>query len=167
MSWVDRLLRRYRAVSDWSELGAGRVRVRGRAEPGQLLADPIEGRPVVAVEYRAWPPATTIGADGRSGSSATAFQIGSRQAVDFELVDDAGRRLEVKVDAGDDVVGLHARLLEEYGVGLRADVEIIEPGDDVQVEGVLQQFASGGSPHRTEPVMGTLTAHRFWRVVPK
>lgn len=163
MSWVDRLLRRYRAVSDWSELSSGRVRVTGRAVASQMLFEPLEGRAALAIEYHAWPAATTIGADGAGGTNATAYQIGSRAATDFELEDDVGRRLEIKVDHGEDVNGLHERLIEKFGVGLRAEAEIIEAGDDVVIEGVVQLTGVRGSPHRTDPVVGTVTAHRFWR----
>lgn len=162
MSFLDRLFRRYRKVDDWADLADGRIRVRGRAETSEPLIEPLGGESAIAIDYRAWPPATTIGADGATAANSRAFQVQSRQTVDFELVDAQGRRLRVAVDPGDDVSGLHVRLLQQYGVGLRAEVDLIEPGQDVEVEGTLQLTGSGRSPHRTDPLLGTVVAHRYW-----
>ncbi len=166
MGWLSRLWRRrYRAVADLARLGQGRVEVEGRVEPLEVLRDPLDGRACVAIEYRAWPPATTVGMDGATAHNSRAFQIEARQAVDFVLSNGRSRVL-VHVDAGEDLSSLHRDLLERYGVQLRSEVEIIDVGSEVRVEGVVKTVRSAStSPHRSEPWAGEIQAERLWLVV--
>jgi hypothetical protein len=162
MGWLDRFRRRYRRVDDWDELGDGRVDLRGTVEASELLHEPLSGDPCVAIEYRAWPPTTTIGTGGGPRDTG-AFQIDAGQAVDFELVDARGRRIACRVQPGKDVAGLHRELLDRFGVELRTEVGIVEPGVVVRVHGEVVERSSGsGSPHRTDPQVGVVAVDRFW-----
>src|SRR5262245_14756525 len=106
MSFLDWLpWRAPRYVEDFSDLGKGRIEIEGEVEALSLLADPIQGRPCVAIEYTAAPPSlisVVAGAD-----TTTAFTVSARQAVDFVLTD--GRyRVLVRIDEEqDDVLAVH------------------------------------------------------------
>jgi hypothetical protein len=166
--FLSRLVRvfrqRYEPVGDPRELVAGdRVELRGRAEPIDGLLDPLEERAAVAVEYRAWPPSTTVGVDGATAHNNRAFEVRATQAVDFVL-DQGGAQVLVKVQRGEDVAERHMSLLEHYGVALRAETEIIEVGAELVVHGRVQVgFDAGASPHRSDPWAAVVRADRFWR----
>ncbi len=165
--WLDRLLRRYRSIASLGELtslGAGRVEVEGVVEPIELLDNPLDGSPCVAMDYRAWPPSTTLGMDGGTSYGSRAYQVNAREATHFVLRDAAGRVL-VQVDPGDDVGGLHRRMLERFGVGLRAEVDTITNGARVRVAGELIHASHRGSPHRSESYSAVIRADRFWQPV--
>jgi hypothetical protein len=163
MSWYDRLLRRVPFVDDWNTLPQGRVALEGVVEVIEALADPISGDPCVAMEYRAWPPSTTLGMDGSSTVGGRAFELQARQAVEFALRKGAERIL-VRPDAGTDVAEMHRDLLRQYGVNLRAEVRLVPPQATVRVVGTLRASATGASPMRTEPFRATVVAERFWLV---
>ena len=157
MAWYDRLLGRVPFIEDWGELQAGRVEVEGIVEAIETLVDPIDGDPCVAVEYRAWPPSTTLGMDGGSTVGGRAFQIEAGQAVEFALRQ-GERQLLVRPDPGRDVAALHRDLVRRYGVNLRADVHIVEPGTTLRIVGDLQPAPTPGSPMRTDPFAAVLIA---------
>ena len=157
MAWYDRLLGRVPFIEDWGELRPGRVEVEGIVEAMETLADPIQGDPCVAVEYRAWPPSATLGIDGGSTVGGRAFQIEAGQAVEFALRQ-GERQLLVRPDPGRDVAALHRDLVRRYGVDLRADVHIVEPGANLRVVGLLQDTPAPGSPMRTDPFTAILVA---------
>jgi hypothetical protein len=164
-AWLDRLLRRYRAVAglgDLSTVGRGRVEVEGTIEGLELLADPIDGDPCVAMDYRAWPPSTTMGIDGGTSYGSRAYQVNAREATDFVLADGEARVLVV-VDRGDDIGGLHRRMLAQFGVGLRAEVDVVSVGSRVRVAGELTEAWSRGSPHRSSPYSAVVRADRVWQ----
>lgn len=164
MGILDRLLRRHRHISDLGALaglGRARVEIEGDVEALDTIDDPIGGRPCVAIGYRAWPPSTTLGMDGGTTYGSRAYQINARQAVDFVLGDPHGRVL-VQVHAGEDIAGLHRRLLARFGVGLRAEVETVEPGARLRVAGRLMHASRSGSPHRRSTWSAVVRADRFW-----
>lgn len=153
--WLSRLWRPQQPSR--TELGAlatgaaRRVEIEGRVEALAVLRDPLSGDPCVAVEYRAWPPATTIGMDGATAHAGRAYQVNAWQAVDFVLVGD-GVRVLVRPEPGEDVGALHQSLLDRYGVGLRAESERLEAGQTVQVVGeVVHRSGGAGTPHRELP----------------
>lgn len=163
-SLLDRLLRRYRSVSDLGTLQAfdrARVEIEGEVELLEALDDPIGGRSCAAMDYRAWPPSTTMGIDGGTTYGSRAYQVNARQAVDFVLSDGHGRVL-VQVSGGEDIAGLHRRLLERFGVGLRAEVDTVEAGTRLKVAGRLTHTARRGSPHRSASWTAVVRADRFW-----
>lgn len=168
MAWaadlIARLTRRYRKVpqlSELMELAGQRVEIRGVIEPLQVLEDPVTGEACVAIDYRAWPPSTTIGVDGATAYNARAFQVSARQATDFVL-HEGPVSVRVHVDAGEDLASLHRRLVARYGVGLRAESEFVATDAEVCVAGRVAQREAPGSPHRTDPATVTLHADRFW-----
>ena len=124
--WLERLWRPYRPVAELGQLEAyeGRVEIEGRVEALEDLRDPLSGELCTVLEYRAWPPATTVGMDGGTSHGSRAYQVNARQAVDFVLVD-GGVRVLVRTDPGEEVSALHQRLLQRYGVGLRAEAEMV------------------------------------------
>lgn len=161
-----RLFRRYQPVaglSDLLDMDGSRVEIEGYAEPVRPIEDPLTGEGCVAIDYRAWPPSTTIGIDGATAHNGRAYQLAARQTADFVLTEGPVTVL-VKVDEGEDVMGLHERLLEQFGVGLRAETDNVPIGARIRVSGVVQAEAQGASPHRSAPHTITLRAERF-RVV--
>jgi hypothetical protein len=161
---LDRLLRRYRWVADLGALAGlarARVEIEGDVEAIDTIEDPLGGRPCVAIGYRAWPPSTTLGMDGGTSYGSRAYQVNARQAVDFVLGDGHGRVL-VQVSTGEDVGGLHRRLLARFGVGLRAEVETVEPGTRLRVAGRVMHASRDGSPHRRVGWSAVVRADRFW-----
>lgn len=163
MGLFDRFRRKYRPVEDWAELIEGRVRLRGVVEPLAALADPLHGQPCIAVEYRAWPPSTTVGVDGGTMYNARAFQVSAVQMVDFVLLR-GHERVLVQAAEGRDVATLHRNLIDQYGVGLRAEVDLIAPGTEVEVVGAATSAQRGsGSPMRTEPYRAVIVAHQVFR----
>jgi hypothetical protein len=163
MRWLGRLWpRRYRRMETLREIHDGKVRVAGRVEALGTIDDPLTGEACVAIEYRAWPPSTTLGMDGGTTHAGRAFQLDSRQAVEFVLVDETASIL-VRPAAGEDVAALHRELLQRYGVGLRAETNLLSPGTHILVEGRVT-FVRGevGSPMRADPYAAVLEAERFW-----
>lgn len=139
------------------------MQVEGTAEPVRVLHDPCSGDACVAVDYRAWPPSTTLGIDGGTAHNGRAYQLAARQAVDFQLREGPVSVL-VRVDYGEDVAALHRRLQERFGVGLRAETEVVTPGARVGVAGRVRARESFGSPHRSAPYTLAIDAERFWLV---
>jgi hypothetical protein len=160
VAWYDRLLGRVPFIADWGVLRSGRVEVEGIVEAVEALVDPIQGDACVAVEYRAWPPSTTLGMDGAATVGGRAFQIEAGQAVEFALRQGA-RQILVRPDTGQDVAALHRDLLRRYGVNLRADVHIVVPGARLRVVGHLEEGPATGSPMRADPFTAVLTAERM------
>lgn len=161
-----RLFRRYRPVarlSDLLDMDGSRVEIEGYAEPVRSIEDPLTGKACVAIDYRAWPPSTTIGIDGATAHNGRAYQLAARQTADFVLTE-GPVTVRVLVDEGEDVMGLHERLLERFGVGLRAETDNVPIGARIRVSGVVQAEPQGASPHRSAPHTITLRAERF-RVV--
>ena len=152
---------RYRRVTSLQELGSGRVEVDGLVEGISAVPHPATGDDVVAVAYQAWPPSTTVGVDGAGADASRGFKVAARQATDFILVL-GGARVRVRVPGGEDVAALHADLVDRYGVGLRAEIDVIQAGDRVRVLGQATQASDGGSPHRRDPDAGIIEAERFW-----
>jgi hypothetical protein len=146
------------------EIHDGNVRLSGRVEPLSTLDDPLTGEPCVAIEYRAWPPSTTLGMDGATTHAGRAFQLDARQAVEFVLVDDTASVLVRPPSSDDvDVDALHRDLLHRYGVGLRAETSHLSPGARILLEGRVTFLHGGqGSPLRSEPYVAIVEAERFW-----
>lgn len=164
MGWLDRLRGpRYRAVAAVTDLGRGRVAIAGPAHSvDQTLRDPVTGEPCIAIEYRAWPPSTTVGIDGGTSFNARAYEVTASQAVSFVL-ELGGDEILIRVRTGEDVGAVHTALLERHGVGLRTERVLIPEGAHVRVQGkVVQETASRGSPHRAQPWVATVEAERFW-----
>jgi len=156
--WLHRLLRPYRVVDNWAKLGLGRVELFGVVESLETLSDPLHGQAAVVVVYRAWPPSSMVGMDGATAHSSRAFEVRARQAVDF-LLTQGQQRIVVRADPGDSVDTLHRDLLARYGVALRAEIEIIRPGDRLVVMGrVLERYGSSGSPMRSDPYLAAVAA---------
>ncbi len=162
--WLQRLWRPHRPVEDLASLASGdvgRVEIEGRVEAMGHLTDPLTGATCVALEYRAWPPATTVGLDGATSHGGRAYQVNARQAVEFVLVDGQAQVL-VQPDPGEDVAGLHERLLERYGVGLRCETEVVVIGQRLRVAGKVIHRAGGpGTPHRELPYGAIVRAERI------
>jgi len=158
-----RLFRRHQAVerlSDLLDMDGARVEIEGYAEPVHAIEDPLTGEGCVAIDYRAWPPSTTIGIDGATAHNGRAYQLAARQTADFVLTE-GPVTVRVLVDEGEDVMGLHERLLERFGVGLRAETDIVPIGARIRVAGRVQATPKGASPHRSDPHTITLRADRF------
>lgn len=162
--WLQRLWRPYQPVARLGELAGGsaaRVEIEGRVESLESVRDPVSGEACVVLEYRAWPPATTIGMDGATSHNSRAYQVNARQAVDFVLVEE-GVRVLVRTDAGEDIGALHQRLLERYGVDLRAESERVLAGQRVRVAGrVEHRMGASRSPHRDLPYDAVIRAERI------
>ncbi|MEM7155980.1 MAG: hypothetical protein AAF799_24220 [Myxococcota bacterium] len=162
--WLRRLWRPYQSVSELGglvETTASRVEISGSVECIDQIRDPLDGQPCVMIEYRAWPPSTTIGLDGATAHNSRAYQVNARQAVDFVLGDGSTQVL-VRSDAGEDLAALHARLLQRYGVGLRAETEVVQVGQRLQVAGKVEYRRSGpGTPHRELPYEAIVRAERI------
>lgn len=161
-----RLLKRYHSVAALGELldlAGERVELEGHADPVRPLEDPLSQTPCVAIEYRAWPPSTTLGIDGGTSHNGRAYQLATRQATDFVFTEGPISVL-VLVDVGEDVNGLHDRLRNKFGVGLRSETDYVAVGSRLRVAGRVQKTGQGGSPHRSQPHTITVRADRFWLV---
>ncbi len=161
--WLRRLWRPYEAVAELGALVTGtalRVEIEGSVEPLGTLVDPVSGEACVAVSYRAWPPATTLGMDGATAHAGRAYQVNARQAVDFVLSDGSSHVL-VTTDPGEDVGALHQRLLERYGVGLRAETDIVQVGQRLRVAGHVVHRGGRNTPHRELPYCAIVRVERI------
>lgn len=159
--WLDKLLGRARFVRDWDELEVGPVELEGIVRPLEVLRDPVDDSRCVAIEYRAWPPSTTVGVDGSSVVGARAFQVVVAQAVEF-LLEQGGRSLLVRPSNGEDVASRHEALQQQYGIGLRTEVHCVRPGDRVRVRGrVVHVTPAGGNPLRVDPYRAVVEAERM------
>lgn len=161
--WLQRLWRPYEPVEELGSLVTGvasRVEIEGSVEPIQSLIDPVSGEACVAVSYRAWPPATTLGMDGATAHAGRAYQINARQAVDFVLAD-GGSHVLVNTDPGEDVGSLHESLLDRYGVGLRAETDIVRVGQRLRVAGQVVHRGGRSTPHRELPYCAIVRAQRI------
>ena len=165
MSWLSRLSRRrYGVVEDLGQIREGRVEIEGIVDIIDPLYDPLGGGRCIAIDYRAWPPSTTLGVEGGSAFEARAVKIEGRQSVDFLLTDGTARVL-IRAAGGRDIAAFHRDLLERYGVGLRAETRLLEPGVRARVAGQVESArAAVGSPHREEPYAAIVKADRFWVV---
>ena len=113
------------------------------------------------MEYRAWPPSTTVGVDGAAVVGARAFQIVASQAVEF-LLESGGKSVLVRPQTGDEVAERHAALEAQYGLNLRTEVQCVVPGDAVRIEGRVSYVSpAGGSPMRSDPYRAVVDATRF------
>ena len=165
IDWFQRLRRpRYRVVGSLHDLGKGLVDVTGVAQAIDGMRDPIRTEPCIAINYRAWPPSTTVGMDGATAHSSRGFQVDARQATDFLMVEQHARVL-VRPDPGQDVASVHHELVVRYGVDLRTDVDVLHQGMRVRVLGkVIRDMTDGGAPHRNAPYQAVIAAHRFWPI---
>ena len=136
--WLDRLIGRVPTVTDWDLLQLGRVEIEGAVRALQWIEDPVDGQRCVALEYRAWPPSTTVGVDGAAVVGDRAFQVTAGQAVEF-LLEASGRSVLVRPQPGTDVAARHRALEAQYGINLRTDVQCIAPGDEVVVRGRVRR----------------------------
>lgn len=161
--WLQRLWRPYQPVEDLASLAGGserRVEIEGRVEAVGHLVDPLTGDECVALEYRAWPPATTLGMDGANAHAGRAYQVNAREAVEFVLTDGHAQVL-VQPERGEDVAGLHERLVAQYGVGLRAETEVVVVGQRLRVAGAVVHRSEGAAPHRELPYGAIVRAERI------
>ncbi|MCH9685978.1 MAG: hypothetical protein K0V04_31375, partial [Deltaproteobacteria bacterium] len=104
------------------------------------------------------PPSTTIGIEGGTSHNSR-YQVNARQAVDFVLTDGAVRVL-VRPDPGEEVGDLHERLVARYGVGLRAETDIVEAGQRLRVSGTVEH-RSVGAGHRELPYVAIVRAEKI------
>ncbi len=161
MAWFDRIFRRVPLVRNWDELAVGPVELEGTVRGLELLTDPVDGRRCVAMEYRAWPPSTTLGVDGAAVIGDRAFQVGVAQAVEF-LLESKGVSLLVRPQQGQDVAARHRALTDQYGLNLRTEVHCVGPGEQIRVRGrVVHVSPPGGSPHRSDPYRAVVEAERI------
>jgi len=164
MRWLDRLLARGggydRVRVSAIEAVDQDVELEGQVEALSVLVDPIAGEPAVVLDYRARPPGI---AQRYFGIHESDGSIGARQAVDFVLRDATGAAL-IEVERGAEVGELHRRLQDQFGVGLRATVDRVAPGDQIQVRGRVRALIGGSSPHRREPWSVVVSAHELERV---
>jgi hypothetical protein len=159
--WLDRLLGRVPKVTDWDQLELGPVEIEGTVRGLELLSDPVDGQRCVAMDYRAWPPSTTVGVDGAAVVGDRAFKVSAVQAVEF-LLEAQGRSVLIRPEPGEDVAQRHHALEERYGINLRTEIHCISPGDAVSVRGrVVHLTPPGGSPHRADPHRAVLAAERI------
>jgi hypothetical protein len=164
VSLLARIFRRYRRVADLSALASlegVRVEIEGEVDALDPLEDPLSGRPCVALDYHAWPPSTTMGMDGATAYGSRAYQVNAHQAVDF-LLRQGQTRVLVQVAAGEDIASLHRRQLQRFGVGLRAEADIVPVGARVRLAGRVTHTDHRGSPHRTAPWTTIVRADRLW-----
>ena len=162
MGWLARWRNRHpRRILHLRDVTVGIVQVSGLAEATDVLVDPTTGQPVLAIDYRAWPPSTTVGMDGATAHGSRAFQINVHQAVDFTLTDGREQVL-VRVPRGNDVAATHQSLLQRFGVGLRTEVHVVPDAIEVVVIGRAELRKSGRSPHRNDPHLAVIQAARFW-----
>lgn len=156
--WLDRLLGRVPKALDWDQLELGVFEVEGVVRALEVIEDPIGGTRCVALEYRAWPPSTTVGVDGAAVVGDRAFQVAATQAVEFTL-EALGRSVLIRPQSGEDVAAMHQALEAQYGFNLRTQVHCICPGDEVIVRGkVVHVTPPGGSPHRSDPHCAVIEA---------
>ncbi|MCX4243840.1 hypothetical protein [Paraliomyxa miuraensis] len=165
--WLQTLWQPHQRVGELAALvssTARRVEIEGRVEALTSLRNPVSGEPCVALEYRAWPPSTTLGMDGATAHAGRAYQVNARQAVDFVL-EEGGVRVLVHTDHGEDLAALHRSLLERYGVSLRAECDALVVGQRLLVTGTVEHRRSSvGTPHRELPYSAIVRAERL-RVV--
>jgi len=152
-------------LSELFELEGARVEISGIAEPVQALQDPLSGQACVAIDYRAWPPSTTLGVDGASAHNGRAYELAAFAASDFHLQEGPVSVL-VRVEPGRDTVALHDQLQLQFGVGLRAETDVVPSGARVCVAGRVEPLKRSGSPHRTQPHTLVVKASRIWLAPP-
>lgn len=168
-SLLERFQTNYRRADSIATAGQGRVELEGTVEPLEPddgegpppLVCPISGTPAVAVHYRAQAPGLMSRA---YGGLTGGLDVGAegRQAQDFVLRDASGAAL-VRIDHGGDVGALHASLVEQHGLDLRAETDLITPGERMLVRGRVIDRASEGSPHRRGPYAIVVTADSLVR----
>lgn len=166
LSWLRRLWRPYVAVEDLGSLpatAASRVELVGTVEAVESLHDPIDGQACVAIVYHAWPPSAALGMDGASAHNSRAYQINAQQARDFVLSDGTSQVL-IRVDAGEDLEALHRRLLDQHGMTLRCETEVVALGERVRIWGRVEHRSAGpGARHRELPYVAIVRADKFAR----
>lgn len=162
--WLRKFWPQYVAIRDLAELGGdqfGRVQIEGTADTTEPLLDPVQGRPGIGIVYKAWPPSTTLGMDGATSHNSRAYEVSAQQSCDFELSDGRSRVL-VRVNRGEDLAALHQRLLDQHGVSLRVETEVVEVGERVRIWGRVEHRAGGPSGrHRELPYVAIVRADRF------
>jgi len=158
--WLDRLLSRDKPyaptpIAESSHLEVGdRVEFSGQIDALSTLIDPVDGRPAVAMQYRAKAPAAL---QRFYGIKAYGNAIDAHQATNFVLRDASGSAL-VEVEPGGNLGELHHQLQRKYGVELEAEVEVIAPGERVRVQGRIVKVTQTGSPHRRDPWSAVVAA---------
>lgn len=165
MRWLDRLLARWtppkRQPIAMLERAGEVVEIEGRIEALGLLEDPVTGASAVLIHYRARIP----GVGQRYFGVLETRQVADRViAVDFMLRDQTGAARIVVAGARQDAVDLHLRLLEQFGVALMPEVDLMVPGEWIRVRGRVRSLGESGSPHRREPDGAVVVAEAFERV---
>ncbi|MBV1856856.1 MAG: hypothetical protein KUG77_00495 [Nannocystaceae bacterium] len=161
--WLDKLLGRVPRVLDWDQLQLGVFEVEGVVRALEMITDPVGGTRCVALDYRAWPPSTTLGVDGAAVVGDRAFQVAATQTVEF-MLEAFGRSVLIRPQPGEDVGAMHQALEAQYGFNLRTEVHCVSPGDEVIVRGkVVHVTPPGGSPHRSEPHRAVIEAQQIRR----
>lgn len=159
--WLDRLLGRVPKVVDWDQLELGVCELEGVVRALEVIVDPVDGTRCVALDYRAWPPSTTVGVDGAAVVGDRAFQVAAAQTVEF-MLEASGRSVLVRPQPGEDVAAIHRALEAQYGFNLRTEVQCVSPGDHVVVRGkVVHVTPPGGSPHRADPHRAVVEAQQI------
>lgn len=165
MRWLDRLLARWSPATHLPIAGLERagqlVEIEGRIEALGLLEDPISGTPAVLIHYRARIPGVGQRYFGVLETRRVADLV---LAVDFVLRDETGAARIVVASKLPDVAELHVRLLEQFGVALMPEVELMVPGEWIRVRGRVRSLGESGSPHRREPDGVVVVAEAFERV---
>jgi len=122
------------------------VELRGIVETLQsVILNPLDGSESVMLHYSA---RIFARADPQLGLLDQAAVVEFRQGVNFLLRDPSGVAM-IEVQAGDDIVEEHGRLLAQYGPGIELDVETISPGDRIIVRGRVRERVATTSPHRS------------------
>ncbi|MCA9720607.1 MAG: hypothetical protein H6713_34465 [Myxococcales bacterium] len=164
-SLLDRLLPSYPRADSIAAAQDGRVELAGTVElleDDEPLQCPLTGAPAVAIFYRGRAPGLAAHAYGGQGD-ALDLSISGRESRDFILRDATGSAI-VRVRArGGDVARLHERLVEQHGLSLRSESELLGPGERVTVRGEVVERDGVGGPHRRGPHLLTIAADAVTR----
>ncbi len=148
-------------IERFADAELGQVELTGTVEAMDLLNDPITGEPCVVIEYRAWPPTTTLGIGGGLVGGGHGYVVHATQAVDFLLNDGSDRAL-IKVERGQDIVAIHGKLTARHGIELHTERRLVRAGTTVRVAGTIaHRGRMARSPHRREPHLLVIEAHRI------
>lgn len=159
-SLLRRLFPGYPRAPEIASAGAGQVELVGVVGFGDVddeLRCPLTDARACVVYYSASAPGVTSRSYG--GVLGNALDVGARtrEARDFVLRDDSGAAL-IRVQRGGDVNEMHRRMIEHYGLDLRAETDLLLPGERVAVRGEVLEQIGGGSPHRRGPHLLVLAA---------
>jgi hypothetical protein len=163
--WLDRLLACWSSPERLPIAALERtgqlVEVEGRIEALRLLEDPVQGASAVLIHYRARIP----GLGQRYFGVLETRQVADLVVVvDFVLRDETGAARIVVEGKGPDLVELHVRLLDQFGVALMPEVDLMVSGEWIRVRGRVRSLGESGSPHRRDPDGVVVVAEAFERV---